>query len=119
MAAKRGTYLVELSDGKEIIFGNNYKHWWEHAREFIYREYGDPKLGWRYEDIAGKVISVSYSNQPFYDDGGLKWCDKTAYQELIDEVCEKRKLVKINSYDIVFEESPADKSVLTKKLKEY
>lgn len=92
---KRGIYLIEFSDGAKMIFGNNYKEWWEHAREFIFRTYGDREHGWRYDDIAGKVSLVKYSNQPFFDDGGLKWCDLKGYQDVIDEVSLKQKIVRI------------------------
>lgn len=119
----RGTFLVELNTGEKLVFGNNYKAWWEHAREYIYRYEGDREAlkehGWQYRYVADVVRSVQYSNQPFYDDGGLKWCALDAYQSVIDEVCERDKLAPVKVEDIVFTDAPVYKSVLTKKLKEY
>jgi hypothetical protein len=119
LAKKFGTFLVDFGNGEQVVFGNNYKPWWQHATEFIYRKYGSKTMGWRYDDIAGAVKGVKFSNQPFYDDGGLKWCGIKAYQEVIDEVCERDKLAPVKVTDIHFEDSPADKAILTKKLKEY
>lgn len=123
MAKERGTFLIELSNGGRVVFGNNYKKWYEHAREFMYRTQGDREAmqarGWHYDALAGSLVKVSYSNQPFYDDGGLKWCDINSYQEVIDEVCERDKLAPVKVADIVFTEMPKYKAVLTKKLKEY
>jgi len=117
--AKRGTFLIDFGNGERVVFGNNYKPWWQHATEFIYRKYGSKTKGWRYEDIVGVVKGVEYSNQPFYDDGGLKWCGIKAYQEVIDEVCERDQLAPVQVADIVFAASPSDQAILTKKLKEY
>lgn len=114
-----GTYLIDFGHGELVVFGNNYKPWWQHATEFIYRKYGSKENGWRYADIAHVVKGVKFSNQPFYDDGGLKWCGIKAYQEVIDEVCERDRLAPVMVKDIVFDNSPADMAVLTKKLKEY
>lgn len=114
-----GTYKVRFHTGEEVIFGNNYKPWTQHATEFIYRKFGSKTMGWRYADVAHAVEEVSFSNQPFYDDGGLKWCGVKAYQEVIDEVSEKDGLVPVKFEDIKFTVSPADKAALTKKLKEY
>lgn len=119
MSKKYGTYLVDFADGTQMVFGNNYKPWWQHATEFIYRNYGSKTMGWRYQDVANAVKSVRYSNQRFYDDGGLKWCSLKGYQEVIDEVCARDKLAPVNAADIVFGDSLADKSTLTRKLKEY
>lgn len=116
---KFGTYLVEFTDGEKMVFGNNYKAWWQHATEFIYRNYGNKEKGWRYQDVANVVKDVLFSNQQFYDDGGLKWCSLNAYQEVVDEVCEQDGIVPILVDDMTFTSSPTDKATLTKKLKEY
>lgn len=119
----RGTFLITLKDGEQLVFGNNYKAWWEHAREYIYRYCGDRatlrEYGWQYRYVADVVVSVAYSNQPFYDDGGLKWCPLTSYQEVVDYVCRQQKLAPVKVSDIVFLDAPIYKTVLTKKLKEY
>lgn len=115
----RGTFLVELKNGKQFVFGNNYKPWWQHATEFIYRNFGSKEFGWRYQDVADVVKSVSYSNQQFYDDGGLKWCNLESYQEVIDEVCKRDGLAPVSFDLVVFADAPIYKTVLTKKLKEY
>lgn len=123
MKALTGTYQVELSDGNKIVFGNNYKPWWQHAVEYIFYNCGDRETikehGWRYEFVASAVKAVHYSNQPFYDDGGLKWCNLTAYQGVIDAVCAKDKLAPVKVADIVFGNSPGAAITLTKKLKAY
>lgn len=119
MKAKRGTYLIDFGHNEKVVFGNNYKPWWQHALEFTYRRFGSKTEGWRYIDIQHLDLKVSYSNQPFYDDGGLKWCGIKAYQDVINEVCERDKLAPVSVKDIVFEEAPAEKAVLTKKLMEY
>lgn len=116
---KNGTFKVKFANGDEIIFGNNYKPWWQHAVEFIYRRFGSKTEGWRWADVHDIVEKVSFSNQPFYDDGGLKWCGLQAYQELVDKVCKKDKLAPVDVAKIVFVEMPSFKGVLTKKLKEY
>lgn len=116
---KRGTYLVEFEGGDRVIFGNNYKPWWQHALEFTYREYGNREKGWRYEDVCSVLKSVKYSNQPFYDDGGLKWCGFDSYQSLIDDVCKQQQLAPVKLADIVFNESEKDKAILIKELKRY
>jgi hypothetical protein len=118
-AVKRGTFLIDFGNGERVVFGNNYKPWWQHALEFTYRKYGSKTEGWRYRDIAHLELKVSYSNQQFYDDGGLKWCGIKAYQEVVDEVCERDQLAPVKVADIVFTPSPSDQAVLTKKLKEY
>lgn len=115
----RGTFLIDFGNGEKVVLGNNYKPWWMHAREFIYRNYGSRTMGWRYEDVIGKVKAVQYSNQQFYDDGGLKWCGIKAYQDVIDEVCERDQLAPVKLKDIVFRDAPIYKAVLTRKLKEY
>jgi hypothetical protein len=116
---ERGTFLIDFGNGEKVVFGNNYKPWWQHATEFIYRNYGSKTMGWRYQDIEGVVKNVQYSNQPFYDDGGLKWCGIKAYQEVIDEVSEKDGIVRVDVADIKFADAPAHKATLTKKLKAY
>lgn len=119
MSKKLGTYLIEYADGTSSIHGNNYKPWWQHAVEYIYSNYKNPEHGWRYADVAHVVKSVKFSNEPFFDDGGLKWASPKGYQEVIDEVAKKQGRVRIQFADIVFSESPADEATLTKKLKEY
>lgn len=123
MSKERGTFLIEFTDGSSYVFGNNYKPWWLHAREYIYYTNGDQpaikEKGWHYDAVADVVKAVKYSNQPFYDDGGLKYCSLSAYQEIIDDVCSKEKLAPVNVSDIVFDNAPIYKTVLTKKLKEY
>lgn len=119
MAKERGTFLVAFAGGTVMVFGNNYKPWWMHASEFIYRKFGSSEHGWRYQDVANSVEYVKYSNQPFYDDGGLKWCDMGSYQQVIDEVCERDKLAPVNVNDIHFDDAPQHKATLIKKLKEY
>lgn len=116
---KRGTFLVDFGNGELVVFGNNYKPWWQHALEFTYRKFGSKTKGWRYKDIQRLQLRVSYSNQTFYDNGGLKWCGIKAYQEVVDEVCERNRLTPVLVKDIHFEPSPSDQAVLTKKLKEY
>lgn len=119
MSKERGTFLVDFGNGEKVIFGNNYKPWWQHAVEFIYRKYGSREHGWRYQDVAHTVVDVQYSNQPFFDDGGLKWCGVKAYQGVIDDVCKRDGIVSISADDIVFNSAPQHKATLTKKLKEY
>lgn len=116
---KRGTYLIEFEDGAQMVFGNNYKPWWQHAAEFIYRNFGDKQKGWRYEDVQHAIKGVKYSNQQFYDDGGLKWCDLNSYQEVVDGVCTQQQLVPVKVADIVFSESVEDEAILNKELKKY
>lgn len=123
MSKERGTFLVEFSDGSSVVFGNNYKPWWMHAREYIYYNKGDQpaikEKGWHYGAVLSVVKDVKYSNQQFYDDGGLKWCSLDAYQEVIDDVCKQQELAPVNATDIVFKAAPRFKGVLTKKLMEY
>lgn len=120
---KPGTYLITFADGTKIITGNNYKPWWQHATEYIYKYMGDREQitehGWRYHFVEGVVIDVEYSNQQFYDDGGLKWCQYYEYQSLINDVCRQQDLAPVKASAVKFKPSPADKSTLTKKLKEY
>lgn len=123
MSKERGTFLIELSDGEKMVFGNNYKPWWQHALEYIYRYKGDHEAireyGWQYKYVANVVKSVKYSNQQFYDDGGLKWCAINSYQEVIDDVCKRDQIVLVKAEDIVFTDAPAHQATLTKKLKEW
>lgn len=123
MSKKYGTYLVEYTDGTSTVFGNNYKPWWLHAREYIYYTKGNQpaikEKGWHYAAVLTVVKDVKYSNQPFYDDGGLKYCNLDAYQEIIDDVCKQQELAPVKVSDIVFKSMPKFKGVLTKKLKEY
>lgn len=116
---KHGTYLIEFEDGAQMVFGNNYKPWWQHALEFIYGNYGDKQKGWRYEDVKHTIKAVKYSKQQFYDDGGLKWCDLNSYQSVIDELCQKDQLAPVQLKDVVFTESVTDEAILTKELKKY
>lgn len=116
---KRGTYLVTYKTGLKIVYGNNYKPWWQHATEFTYRRFGSKTEGWRYQDIENAITQVSYSNQPFYDVGGLKWCNLTGYQEVVDDVCRREQLVPVDVNDIVFVPAPQELETLTKELKRY
>lgn len=122
MSKKNGTYMIDFGD-EQIVFGNNYKPWWQHAVEYIYYNRGDQEsineFGWQYMYVSDVVKAVKYSNQQFYDDGGLKWCSLDTYQEVVDDVCKSDELVPIKVNDIVFRESPADQAVLTKKLRAY
>lgn len=119
MSKKYGTYLIELTDGKSIVCGNNYKPWWQHATEYIYSSYKNPEHGWRYADVAHIVDCVKFSDVQFVDDGGLKWASPKGYQEVIDSESIKLERDLIPFAEIDFELSPADKAVLTRKLKEY
>lgn len=124
MSDKRfGTYRVNFKDGTQVIFGNNYKPWWQHAVEYIYRYTGDrekiSEQGWRYRFVEDEVESVEFSNQQFFDDGGLKWCQFNEYQSVINDACRDQEIVPIKAEDIIFRVSPSDKATLTKKLKEY
>jgi hypothetical protein len=116
---KRGTYRITFKNGDQAVFGNNYKPWWQHATEYIYRYHGSPTEGWRYIDVEGVVTEVSYSNQLFYDDGGLKWCDIKSYQAVIDDVCKQDSLAPVKLEDIVFTPAPKDHALLLKKLQAY
>lgn len=123
MSKERGTFKLELNNGVHVIVGNNYKPWWQHALEYVYYNCGDREAisrdGWRYEHVADVIKSVSYSNQQFYDDGGLKYCEWSAYQEVVNEVCERDGLAPVDVEKIIFDDAPVYKAVLTKKLKEY
>jgi len=116
---KWGTYLVEFKDGTSIVCGNNYKPWWQHATEYIYRHYGDKEMGWRYRDVDDVVKNVKYSGTPFADDGGLKWASLKSYDNIIDAVsgAEGKQLTPVKYIRFISE--PAEKATLTKKLKEY
>ena len=123
MSKERGTFLVTLKDGEQVIFGNNYKPWWQHATEYIYRYHGDRaaicERGWQYKFVADELMTVEYSNQTFYDDGGLKWCQLSEYQSVINDVCREQELAPVDAKAIIFNPSSAAKATLTKKLKEY
>lgn len=119
MAKRAGTYLVAFNDGSEIIFGNNYKPWWQHAIEYTYSKYGNRDKGWRYSDVADVVVTVAYSTEPFYDDGGLKWCAADAYQDLVDDLFARVAVQAPKVMQMNFIPDSASKGVLTKKLKAY
>lgn len=117
MSKKYGTYMIEFIDGSAIITGNNYKPWWQHAVDYFYRVYRSESSDkvWIHSRVQDIIKSVKFSNQTYYDDGGLKWCPPDEYQGVIDEVVERDKLVPLKFEDIVFANSPTDKSLLKKK----
>lgn len=117
--ASRGTYRLTFSNGRQIVLGNNYKPWWQHSVEYIYRNYGNSEHGWRYDDIEKIVPIVEHSNQLFCDDGGLKWCSWETYQQIIDKVIIDMKLAPFKASRMIFEEDVDERAVLIKKLKEY
>ncbi len=82
MSGRHGTYMVTFAGGHKVIFGNNYKWWYVHATEYVRH---------RFKDYSPDTIArhVMYSAEPFVDDGGLKWCSKDSYQEVIDDVAAK------------------------------
>ena len=103
-----------------IVCGNNYKYWWDHAREYIFNTYKNPEHGWNYEEIKHLEIVVEYAANEFADDGGLKWCNSKNYQDVINEVFEKYKPEYVPQYNTYgFDESPEDTKYLIKKLREY
>jgi len=115
MSAKRGTYLIEFSDGKKIVCGNNYKSWDTHATEYAWYEYG-------YDDtsklpLKGLLVSVKFSDTPFVDDGGLKYATPKAYDGIIVEMNQKDGKKRIPFGEIDFYFSNASKKKLDKDLK--
>lgn len=111
MSAKRGTYLIEFSDGKKIVCGNNYKDWFTHAVEYAWSRYQDGKP---HVDL---LKSVKFSDTPFVDDGGLKWASPYEYNKtIISESLNTGKTFPL--FDkIEFYFSNADKKRLDKELK--
>lgn len=86
------TYLITMSDGSQIVCGNNYKTWLTHAYEYR-----------RNRRMAGddvEVANVKQSFSKFYDDGGLKWATPEAYSEIMKKLGEESKTFA----DIKFEE---------------
>lgn len=116
---KYGTYLVELTNGKKFVCGNNYKPWWQHAYEHIFSNYKDPEHGWRYEDIAGIVESVKYCSTTFCDDGGLKWCDAEHYQEVIDDVAKEKHMEFKPFTEYKWQTHYQDKAKLIKEMRKW
>jgi hypothetical protein len=115
MSAKRGTYLIEFSDGTKIVCGNNYKPWQTHAVEYAWYKYGYPDTSKL--PLKDLLVSVKFSDEPFVDDGGLKYATPKAYQEIIDEITAKDGKARTPFKDIVFSFSNADKKKLDKELK--
>lgn len=111
MSAKRGTYLIEFSDGTLIVCGNNYKDWYTHATEFAWSEYQE---GRPHNDL---IKSVKFSDTPFVDDGGLKYAMPKAYDQIIEEENSKDGKHRIPFGAIDFYLSNADKKKLDKELK--
>lgn len=111
MSAKRGTYLIEFSDGTIIVCGNNYKSWDTHAVEYAWRKYQDGR------PHTNLLTSVKFSDTPFVDDGGLKFATPKAYDKIIDELNHKdgKKRMPFGAIDFYF--SNADKKKLDKELK--
>ena len=81
---------IKRGDKEQVILcGNSYKYWWQQAVEFIYREYGSPTEGWRFQDIEDLDIEVEKSQSKWIGWGGLKWCDESLMQdELNREGCQ-------------------------------
>lgn len=111
-AVKRGTYLLELYNGEKYVFGNNYKWWYDHAVEMGIRKHRE-----NYSTDLYK--SVSYSDTPFVDDGGLKWCHADVYQEVIDDVAKKAGTQLKQFSEYVFIDQPAELAKLKKELKRF
>lgn len=111
MGANRGTYLVELSDGTKIVCGNNYKPWYTHVCEYAFRKYEEGR------PHAQLLKSVQVSSIQFVDDGGLKWADPKAYDEVIDEMNAKDGGRRIPFKHIAFHPSDVDYKKLEKELK--
>lgn len=111
MSAKRGTYLVEFSDGTHIVCGNNYKDWHTHAVEFAWSQY---QSGRPHESL---LTSVKFSDTPFVDDGGLKYATPKAYDQVIVEMNRADGKKRIPFGEIDFYPSNADKRKLDKELK--
>lgn len=116
----RGTYQVTFKDGKQIIVGNNYKTWADHAAEYAAWRYGRwGKGSMDRQQIADHVLSVEYANIPFVDDGGLKYATPEAYQEIIKEQIAKDGRYR-TPYTLLKDEfvnSPTDKAKLKKEIK--
>lgn len=117
MTAKRGTYLVEFSDGQQIVCGNNYKDWLTHATEYAWYRYGYPDTSKL--PIGDLLVSVKFSDVPFVDDGGLKYATPDAYQEVIEEESAKDGRQRTAFKDIEFYFSNADKKKLYRNLKRW
>jgi len=112
MSKSKGTYLVEFANGDKYIFGNNYKDWWYHVIELqLTRERKNV-------DVTNRTPfkRVMYSDTPFVDDGGLKFCISTDYQQIIDEVAVKTEteLKPFNEYQFAI-----DRDALVKLDKEW
>lgn len=111
MSKKNGTYLVEFSDGTQIVCGNNYKSWNTHAVEYAWYKYQDNRP---HKEL---LVSVKFSDIQFVDDGGLKYATPKAYDEIIDEENAKDSGKRIPYKHIAFYFSNADKKKLDKDLK--
>lgn len=111
MSTKRGTYLVEFSDGTVIVFGNNYKSWLTHAVEYAWYKYQDNRP---HKEL---LVSVKFSDTPFVDDGGLKYATPKAYDKMIAEMNIEDGKRRLPFGAIDFYHSNADKKKLDKELK--
>lgn len=115
MSAKRGTYLVEFSDGTIIVCGNNYKSWDTHAAEYAWYKYGYPDTGKL--PLKDLLVSVKFSDTPFVDDGGLKYATPKAYDEIIVAMNQEDNKKRQPFGVIDFYYSNTDKKKLDKALK--
>ena len=83
---------VRQNDGslKKVLCGTSYKPWYTQATEYIFRAFGDREHGWRYSDVADRLVDVERSFSPWIGWGGLKWCDENIFQqELNREGCQQ------------------------------
>jgi hypothetical protein len=112
MSKLHGTYLIEFYNGKQIVCGNNYKPWYVHTYEYARWKYRDQTD----VDLSKLVASVSFSDTPFVDDGGLKYATPEAYQEIIDDMTERDGKHRTSFNDIAFQVSDIDKNKLNKRL---
>lgn len=110
MSAKRGTYLIEFSNGDLIVVGNNYKNWWTHAAEYAWSHFQDDR------PHSELLTSVKFSDTPFVDDGGLKYAQPKAYDQIIQTMNDSDGKRRIPFGEIEFYPSNADKKKLHKEL---
>jgi hypothetical protein len=72
---------VRLDDGTLKICGTSHKPWYTQATEYIFRTFGNREHGWRFVDVAGRLVDVERSFSPWIGWGGLKWCDGDIFQQ--------------------------------------